>query len=943
MSAMRLGSKMLYAAQHRYVLAAAAAGIAAALQWLILPWVGSRVHYLFFSIALVFAVFSLGRGPALLVLAVALINAALLAEPVGTLAIEHPQDIAALLVFALFGVLLVRYGSRLQFTSARAARAERRLALAQTKTGVGIFELDFASGTAFVSPSLCRMLGRPVVDGEIGLAQWFDGFRPEHLEESRRHMRERIASGELLYEREQRIELPNGDVRWVLNRVELECTPEGVLTHARGAAVDISARKQIDELLQRAQASLQQQLQDQGRLHAFSQKLVAAGDDLPAALRGLLEVMTELYGTTHGAVSLCHEDSRTHSVVAQVGFDAQLIEDAQPGTGAPIDLRATISMSHPIVKSSDYESILLTHGALTIQQGLRGMQSMPLMGTQGEVMGVISVMFAQPHQQTAREIRLDEVCATTAAAVVARERARSAAAKNEKRFSVALESSGVPFCILAPMRDDHGKIVDFQWSYLNAAAAAALGRRSEELRGSAITAVLPRAWDAPGLFDRYVRVIESGEQSEFEVPSAATNQGTRWYNVIASPLQGSLAVWFANITERKLREQTLEETNQRKDEFLATLAHELRNPLAPILQAVRVAAMQNSTEAQKRWSYAVIERQGHQMSGVLDDLLDVSRIGRGTLLLRRSRVPLAVLIETAIETARPHIEAKRHKLLRRLPRTAVQLDVDPLRLAQVISNLLTNAAKYTDAGGHIEVGATIEAGELVIRVIDDGIGLSSEQQTEVFEMFSQVPAAVERSQGGLGIGLALSRGLVELHGGTIAASSAGLGRGTEFSVRLPGGCIVAAEASAPGAPSQPRPSASPAIRRRILIADDNVDAADSLAELLRLDGHEVHVAYDGVQALDTFARVEPDTALLDIGMPRVSGLELARLIRQQPSGKRATLIAVSGWAQESDRQVAIDAGFDHHLTKPMLPEDIKRLLAVARLRPRTSAPGQATR
>ncbi len=464
------------------------------------------------------------------------------------------------------------------------------------------------------------------------------------------------------------------------------------------------------------------------------------------------------------------------------------------------------------------------------------------------------------------------------------------------------------------------------WTYINPAAARALGRDVADLIGRDIGSVLPRAWDSPGLFARYVGVLESDEQCEFELQSAATDQGVRWYNVLAAPLQGSVAVWFTNITSRKNHEDNLREADRRKDEFLATLAHELRNPLAPIRQGVSIAAAAQSTDAQRRWSHAIIERQVQHMSLLLDDLLDVSRIGRGTLLLRKSRELLSVVMDTALETARPHFEAKRHRLEKSLPNTPVMLEIDPVRIAQVLGNLLTNAAKYTNPEGHIRVSAQREGPDFLIRVKDDGIGLTEEQQAQIFEMFSQVPAALEQSQGGLGIGLALARGLVELHGGTIRASSAGLGHGTEMSVILPGNCIVSERGGGLDVLTARPITAQAELKRCILIADDNVDAADSLAEFLRLEGHEVHVAYDGTEALATFARVDPDAALLDVGMPHVSGLEVVRAIRQQPRGQRATLIAVTGWGQEQDRRLALEAGFDHHLTKPMQPEVICELI-----------------
>jgi PAS domain S-box-containing protein len=796
----------------------------------------------------------------------------------------------------------------MRLTPARAALAEQRLALAQRNTGVGIFELDFDAGTAFVSLSLCQMLGREFTPGKIDLARWLGGLRADHVEESRRVMQEHIARGVFRYEREQRIVRPDGGIRWVLNRVELESTPAAKLRLARGVAVDITERKRIDELLQRAQEDLKQQLQDVGRLHTFSQNLVSTGDDLPAALQALLDVALEIYGAHHGIVSLSDAENGSCFSIAQAGFADEVID------------------------GQAQESLFERHSALAAEQNLRGVQSIPLLSAQGDVMGVLSVMHAESREHCEREKRLAEVCAAGAAAIVERERARAAAIKNERRFSVALESSVVPFTILTPVRrDNNGPIVDFVWTYINPAAARALGREVSELIGRGIGAVLPRAWDAPGLFARYVEVLEGNEQCEFETQTNATNQGVRWYNVLAAPLEGSLAVWFTNITARKKHEETLREAERRKDEFLATLAHELRNPLAPIRQGTRVAASTNATDAQRRWSHAIIERQVQHMSLLLDDLLDASRIGRGTLLLRKSNELLSMVMDTALEAARPHLEAKRHHLEKSLPPAPVVLEIDPVRIAQVLGNLLINAAKYTDPGGRILLSAQREGPDFVIRVKDNGIGLTQEQQAQVFEMFSQVPAALKQSQGGLGIGLALARGLVELHGGTIRAISAGLGQGTEIILRLPGNCIVSDQAGGPEPLAAPRIATASDLKRCILIADDNVDAADSLAELLRLEGYEVHVAYDGAEALAVFARVDPDAALLDVGMPNVSGLEVVRAIRQSPTGQRATLIAVTGWGQDRDRRLALEAGFDHHLIKPMMPEVICELIQRGRM------------
>ena len=378
-----------------------------------------------------------------------------------------------------------------------------------------------------------------------------------------------------------------------------------------------------------------------------------------------------------------------------------------------------------------------------------------------------------------------------------------------------------------------------------------------------------------------------------------------------------------DVTEQWRAVQALEQADRRKDEFLATLAHELRNPLAPIRQAARLAHTAGVTPAQHAWALDVIERQARHMGLLLDDLLDVSRISQGRLELRREPVALASVVEAAVETVRPLIEQRRHRLTLELPREPVVLSADPLRLAQVLSNLLSNAAKYTDEGGAIAVRAAVEGPRLVIAVRDSGIGLTPASREHIFEMFSQVSSALDRAEGGLGIGLALSRGLVQLHGGTIEARSAGLGQGSEFVVRVP----LAAAGSPQASPATtPTPQAAP---RRVLIADDNADAADSLALMLQLEGHEVRTTRDGREALAAAEAWHPDVAVLDIGMPGLNGYDVARAIRAAPWGGQMMLIAVTGWGQADDRARATAAGFDHHCTKPVEPQQLDRLIAGA--------------
>ena len=380
------------------------------------------------------------------------------------------------------------------------------------------------------------------------------------------------------------------------------------------------------------------------------------------------------------------------------------------------------------------------------------------------------------------------------------------------------------------------------------------------------------------------------------------------------------------IASRERAEAALREADRRKDEFLATLAHELRNPLAPIRQAALISQAPAATETQKRWSHDVISRQVQHMSLLLDDLLDVSRITRGTLELRRQPTELAAIVDAAVETARPAIDAKRHELLVDIPTTAPRFSADPLRLAQVLSNLLTNAAKYTDPEGQIRLGAAVSDGALTLSVTDSGIGIPAEDIAGVFAMFSQVKSTQDRSEGGLGIGLALAKGLVELHGGRLEARSRGVGFGSEFIVHLPLSTVEMQSSLLGTAQRAARPSS-----RKVLIADDNRDAAESLAVLLRMDGHEVSIAYDGPQALAMLVQGRPEVALLDIGMPGLNGYEVAKRVRHGPLGRGITLIAVTGWGQDRDKAQAREAGFDHHFTKPVDPGRLSELLRSGRL------------
>jgi PAS domain S-box-containing protein len=450
-------------------------------------------------------------------------------------------------------------------------------------------------------------------------------------------------------------------------------------------------------------------------------------------------------------------------------------------------------------------------------------------------------------------------------------------------------------------------------------------------RGSALPRASLRALLAPEDGERTRRAIDHAlaTQTDYDMEYPVTRpsgelcwiaaRGRGLYSESGAVL-GMIGI-VQDITARKQAEQALREMDRRKDEFLATLAHELRNPLAPIRHAAQIARIPTATEAQKRWSNDVIIRQVHHMSLLLDDLLDISRITRGTLELRMVPTDLASAIEAAVETARPSIELKRHRIRIELPTEPIQVSADPLRLSQVLSNLLTNAAKYTDPEGEIQLSASVEQDAVLISVADTGIGIATDTLPSVFEMFSQLHNGRDHSEGGLGIGLALSKGLVELHGGTIEARSPGPGQGSEFIVRLPRRATPARDE-----PPLLQPAIEQAVRRRVLVADDNVDGAESLAILLRVDGHDVTVVHDGAAALSEIERLQPHVALLDIGMPGLTGYEVARRVRQSPTGRSMVLVAITGWGQDSDKVRALAAGFDHHFTKPVEPEHVSALL-----------------
>ncbi len=406
----------------------------------------------------------------------------------------------------------------------------------------------------------------------------------------------------------------------------------------------------------------------------------------------------------------------------------------------------------------------------------------------------------------------------------------------------------------------------------------------------------------------------------------ATAESGRRYTEADLALARDLAHRAAVAVENTQLYQALRETDRRKDEFLATLAHELRNPLAPIRSALQILKLPRVDAETVGRSREMMERQVHHLVRLVDDLLDVSRVMRGKIELRRERIELATVVARAVETVQALIDAQGHELSVSVSPESLLIDADPVRLAQVVGNILTNAAKYTEPNGRIGLRAERDGNMALLRVWDNGIGIAPAMLPRIFELFVQVDHASTRAQGGLGIGLTLVKNLVEMHNGRVEARSDGLGQGCEFIVSLP---IQAQALSRDDGPQAGRQTDEPPSQsgHRLLVVDDNQDAANSLAMLLRLQGHEVRVAFSGVAALEMTKDYAPDVVFLDIGMPGMDGYEVARRLRQQPGLENVVLAALTGWGQQEDRRRTAEAGFDRHLVKPVEPAALEGLLA----------------
>jgi PAS domain S-box-containing protein len=430
---------------------------------------------------------------------------------------------------------------------------------------------------------------------------------------------------------------------------------------------------------------------------------------------------------------------------------------------------------------------------------------------------------------------------------------------------------------------------------------------------------------------QWSRALAEGREYEIEVRNRRHDGAYRWFVTRAVPRKdaaGRILSWFGittDIHELKELQAALHDADRRKDEFLATLAHELRNPLAPIRNGLEVLRLAGDDPAAVLEARAMMTRQVSHLVRLIDDLMDVSRITRGKIELRRERMDLAAAVHSAVEISRPHVVSGRHELTVTLPDRPVRVLADPARLAQALANLLNNATKYTEPGGRIVLVAGVDGDQAVVRVRDTGVGIPADMLPRVFDLFVQVPSSLAHSQGGMGIGLTLVKRLVEMHGGAVESYSDGPGRGSEFVVRLP--LLKPDDSGDEADPAAPTSSLLVHHPVKVLICDDNRDSADSLAILLRLAGHDVRVAYHGPGALESARSFRPGVVLQDIEMPGMSGYDVARRLRGHPALADVLLVAMTGYGSDEDRRRSAEAGFDHHLVKPVDLDELHRLLA----------------
>jgi PAS domain S-box-containing protein len=742
----------------------------------------------------------------------------------------------------------------------------------------------------------------------------------------------RLRSGEAVHDEPARLRCKDGSFRDVMISSSA-LFEDGQFVHTRCFTVDVTERIRAERELRAGAEELRQNEADAHLLQRLSAELVRQ-DDEQALYDQIVDAASAIMRSQFSSfqrLEISEEGREELLLLAFRGFTAEAAEgwrrlgdDADTTCGRALRLRQR-------VVSADVSHDPEMAGTATLQAyldtGILSVQSTPLFSRSGRLVGMISTHWNRPHEPSDRDFRNFDILARQAADLMERKQAAdrerelvrktlAATAKFESVFNQSGIFAGV-MDLSGYLREINDLAVDFcgytraevlhlpfwktpWWRHSEAMQARIRVATKEAAAGRIFREVL-QYWDAAG----------NERQVDFAIFPIRDAGGA----VIFLHPTG------IDITDQRRAEDALLDADRRKDEFLATLAHELRNPLAPIRNALQVLQIAGNDPATLEQARSMMERQLGQMVRLIDDLLDVSRISRGKLPLKLERVELASIIRQAIETCQPVAESSGHDITVTMPMQPVYVLADPIRLAQVFSNLLNNACKFTDPSGRIVVTAEVDGGDLVASVRDNGIGIPREKLGGIFDMFVQVDQSLERSNGGLGLGLTLVKRLVELHDGTIEARSEGAGYGSEFILRLP--IVIAKPLSTQTTELAPHPAGG----RRVLIVDDNRDSAESLAMLMKLTGNETYTANDGQSALIAADELRPDLMLLDIGLPMMNGYEVCRLIREESWGQKIVIIALTGWGQEEDKRRSGEAGFDGHLVKPVDPTALEGVLA----------------
>jgi PAS domain S-box-containing protein len=715
---------------------------------------------------------------------------------------------------------------------------------------------------------------------------------------------------------EFRLRRNDGNHRWMICRGVTRFAPDGTFLGYLASCADIHDRVLAEEALRRKSSALE-------TIHRVNLSLV--GDlKLDSLIQSVTDSATAVTRAQFGAFFFNVFDARGESYMlySLSGAPREAFErfglPRKTAVFAPTFEGRGVLRSDDVTKDPRYGKMAPHHGLPEGHLPVRSYLAVPVVSRSGEVHG--GLFFGHPEAGVFDEQDEQIVVGIAAQAAVAIDNARlyEQLRASEERFRVLSET--IPAIIWACRPD--GSIF-----YLNRAWLELTGQSADESFGSGWTEMV-HPEDRPRVLEQWRRSMQTGEILEGEVRYLRHDGRYRWHFFRGTPVrneEGAISAWHGaslDIQEQKSAEEALRDADRRKDEFLATLSHELRNPLAPISMGLEVLKTFAGDAAKVEETRSMMERQTRQLVRLVDDLLDVSRITRGKLELRRTTVRLRDVIASAIEASQVFIDRAGHTLEVSLPEQPVWINADPNRLAQVISNLVINAAKYTPDGGRIELSVKREGDSrvVVLSVADNGVGIPPEMLDRIFEMFTQVVDSSKPSSSGLGIGLTLVQSLVQMHGGTVEASSGGLNQGSEFRVRLP---IVApppklTEATAPAKPAVK-------VRHRVLVVDDNKTAAEMLGMVVEMLGHEVRTANDGGEALEVGARYLPHLILMDLGMPNLDGYEAAREVRKREWGKSTLLVALTGWDQEQHRNRTREAGFDYHLVKPGEIADLQTL------------------